>query len=178
MTNWNGFGQLNLAGVSAEEGRKTLQPGVYACRVKNAEIRDTKAGGGKYLYVELHDAKGAGQVTDRINIHNRNPEATEIGLRRLKALLIAAKHPNPDRPGDISSLNGLLVGVHVEQSEDWTDEKTGELKKGGGKPRERGAYFPADQVEGFDASAAPAAGNTGSLPFNDKIPFDRLRGLI
>ncbi len=164
MSGFNGFGNINLSQVQAEEGRKTLPPGSYTCVIKSAKVEDTKGGDGKKLVVELADKAGGGSVTDIINLHNRNPQATEIGLRRLKALLVAAKHPNPNQPGDVASLKGLTVGVHVEQSDDWKDAQ-GNVRKGGGKPRNYGAYFTPEGVAGGTNSA------DGKPAFNDDIPF-------
>jgi hypothetical protein len=159
------FGSLNLAGVDPEQGRKSLPPGSYTCRITKSEIRDTKDGRGKGLVVELTDSNGTGAVEDWINVYNKNEQAMEIGQKRLKALLVSAGHPNPDRPGDVKSMLGLHVGVHVEQGEDWTD-KEGNKRKGGGKPRSSGAYF---KPEGAPAPNY-AERAKGPLP-RDEIPF-------
>jgi hypothetical protein len=165
MAEWTGFGSLNLSGVEAEQGRKSLPPGSYTCKITRAEIKDTKDGRGKGLVVELTDVAGTGAVEDWINVYNKNEQTMEIGQKRLKALLVTAGHPNPDRPGDVKSLLGLHVGVHVEQGEDWKD-KDGNTRKGGGKPRSSGAYF---KPEGAPAPSF-AERAKGPLP-QDAIPF-------
>lgn len=165
MSEWKGFASLDLTNVEAEKGRKSLMPGSYTCKITNAEIKDTKDGRGKGLVVELTDVEGRGSVEDWINIHNKSQQAQEIGLGRLKYLLECAGHPNPGRPGDIKTLLGLQVGVHVEQGEDWID-RDGNKRKGGGKPRSSGAYFKAE------GAAAPSFAERakGPLP-RDEIPF-------
>lgn len=168
------FTDLNLNGVEAQKGAATLKPGRYVCEVSEAELKTTKAGG-RQLFVKLNDINGGGYVADWITLtHPKaatdkgSKQAVEIGMSRLKALLLYGGHPNPDRPGDIASVNGLVVGVNVEQSEDWTDDK-GVTRKGGGKPAKSGAYFSPADIGHKTSGAKPA----GSKPegVDDDIPF-------
>lgn len=183
MSNWNGFGSLDLTNVEAEKGRATMLPGNYICRITNAEIKDTKDGKGKGLVVEFKDVNGSGTCDTFINVVNRNEEAERIGRGQLKALLIAGGHPNPDRPGDINSLKGMTVGVRIEQGEDWED-KNGNMRPGGGRVRRSGAFFPPDANEVLGPhpiTPRPATTRGGAGPrasqqgfghqFNDEIPF-------
>lgn len=163
---WNGFGGLDLSGVDAEQGRKTLTPGAHPCKITGAEIKQTGNGDGHGLKVAFAALDGSGETSDFINLNNRNAKAVEIGQRRLKALLIAAKHPNPDRPGDVKTMIGLRVGVHVEQDADWTD-KDGVVRPGGGKPRRSGAYY---ELDGAQAGSPPSPGGDYD-DLNDSIPF-------
>ena len=155
----------------------TMLPGNYICKIITAEMKDTNDKRGKGLVVEFKDEGGAGQVDTFINLVNPNEEAQRIGRGTLKALLIAAGHPNPDRPGDVNSLKWLRVGVRVEQGPDWTD-KNGNVRPGGGKVRRSGAYFDpsSNEVLGpspMAARRAPAQTRTTSSTanFNDDIPF-------
>lgn len=169
---WSGFNDINLAGVEAENGRSTLKPGAHTCRITEAEIKDTK-GGGHAVRVVFEEVSGAGKVHDFINVHNKNDQAEEIGKRRLKALLENSNHPNPNRPGDIKSLVGLTVGVHVEQGDDWVDDK-GETRRGGGEPRRNGAYFKLPATTGGDSTydyGTTSVGGRKSDPLDDDIPF-------
>lgn len=183
MSNWNGFGSLDLTEVEAEKGRATMLPGNYICRITNAEIKDTKDGKGKGLVVEFKDVNGSGTCDTFINLVNRNEEAERIGRGQLKALLIAGNHPNPDKPGDINSIKGLTLGVRIEQGEDWQD-RNGNMRPGGGRVRRSGAFFPPDANEalgphpvqqrpamrGGSASGARSSQSYGHS-FNDEIPF-------
>jgi hypothetical protein len=164
---WEGFNRLDLSTVEAEKGRTTLPPGDYICKTRNAEVRKT-ATGGWALAIELHEVTGKGTVTDFINLSNKNADAERIGKQRLKALLECGGHRNPSNPGDVTSMNGLTVGVHVEQGEDFV--KDGKTYKGGGKPRRSGAYFKPGGVVETDAGDAPfSAAKTEEL--NDDIPW-------
>jgi hypothetical protein len=167
MTGWSGFGSLNLTNVEAENGRSTLKPGSYACKIVGAEVKQTKDKSGHGLLVTFEEERGAGRVEDFINLNNRNTQAVEIGMRRLKGLLIAANHPNPDRPGDVRSLVGLRVGVHVEEGEPWM--KDGKQMPGGGKPRKSGAYYKVESGTNNGMSGMNGAPPKDDL--DDDIPF-------
>ena len=176
MSSWS-FDKLDLANVSDEGGRATLRPGNHSVKIAEAEIKTTKAGTGKYLQIKLANEEGQ-YVTDRINVHNPNPKATEIGLARLKSLLTFGGHPSPDKPGDIKSIINLKVGVRVEQGESWQDND-GNVRPGGGQPRNNGAYFALDgsvqlgESEPAPQMAAPAKSSgkaAASMP-SDDIPF-------
>lgn len=185
MSNWNGFGSLDLTDVEAEKGRATMLPGNYICRVTNAEVKDTKDRRGKGVVVEFKDEGGGGTCDTFLNIVNPNEEAQRIGRGQLKALLIAGGHPNPDRPGDINSLKGLRVGVRIEQGDPWTD-KNGNTRPGGGRVRRSGAFFdpasnevlgphPVQQqrAQGNPYGGGGRSGQTsgGAYSLNDEIPF-------
>jgi|GEM_PF-1850990 len=168
---WNGFGGLNLSGVEAENGRSTLKPGSYTCKIVEAEVKATKDKTGHGLVVVLEAESGEGKVDDFINLHNRNADAERIGKSRLKSLLVNSGHPNPDHPGDVKSLIGRRVGVHVEQGPDWTD-KNGQTRPGGGQPRRSGAYYKVEAQTGYASN--PSAGSTSggyNDDLNDDIPF-------
>lgn len=163
---WGGFGSLNLSNVEAEQGRKTLKPGSYTCKITGAEVRETRDKTGHGLLVSFEEVNGAGSTQEFININNRNPDATRIGLQRLKALLIACGHPNPDRPGDVKTLVNRVVGVHVEQGPDFVD-KNGQTRPGGGKPRSSGAYYKPENVP-----ASQSSGQSNRAAYlDDDIPF-------
>lgn len=179
MSDWNGFGGLDLSGVDADTSKIILKPGSYACRIASAEVKDTRDKRGKVLELLYVDNDGAGEIKDWINLKNSNPEAERMGLEKLKGLLVAANHPNPNKPGDVRTLVGLDVGVRIERSEDWTDDK-GMVRPGGGKVRRYGAYFDLRQPhEPLGQSVAVAekprtngtmASNTASI-MSDDIPF-------
>ena len=166
---WSGFGGIDLSGVEAEQGRKTLTPGAHPCRISEAEIKTTKDGRGHGLKVVFEALDGSGSVDDFINLHNSNSEAERIGKQRLKAMLIAAHHPSPDRPGDVRTLLGRQVGVHVEKGEDWVD-KDGNTRPGGGKPRRSGAYYALSAAPTSPAGQSIINGG-GYDDLDDEIPF-------
>lgn len=162
---WNGFGSINLTGVAADGEGMNLRPGSYTCRVSKAEVKDSKDGRGKVLHLSFNEVDGRGSIMDFVNIYHQKQDVREIGARRLANFMRSTNHPNPDNPGDIKSLIGLTVGVHVDPKE--YVNKAGDKKMGSGV-RERGAYFSPDgKVEAPQASG----GSRSSAPIDDEIPF-------
>lgn len=173
MSDWNGFGGLDLSDVEAEKAR--LRPGAYICRITDAEVKATKDGKGRQVVVSYSDEGGGGEIQDWINVANPSADAERIGKQKLKALLIACGHPSPDKPGDINTMKGRRVGVRVEQGEDYRDTVTNELKPGGAKVRRSGAYFlPDDTTQVLGPSPVKPRSASPSQPrsvFDDAIPF-------
>lgn len=153
------FANLNLSKVAASSGVGVLQPGRYVVKVSAAEVVDNKAKDGKILKVKLSCDQGV--ITDNINVMNKSEKATEIGLGQLKALLECGGHPNPNNPGDISTLRGLTVGIYVAQ-DGMYDGKPQYKVKGYMKPSDVGTGNVAPKA----AAPAPAIGGN-----DDDIPF-------
>lgn len=153
------FRNLNLANVTASTGSTRLKPGRYVVRVGGAEIRETKSRGHQVVVELIDDASGA-KISDWINVNvPTSTKATQIGLERLKSLLVNSGHPNPDQPGDIKSLVGLRVGINVVEEE--YEDKEGNKRAGSSvhyywKPE--GAATPNERGE-------------KSVMSDDEIPF-------
>jgi hypothetical protein len=167
------FRELSLDGVDAQKessGGSILKAGDYSCKINSAEVKDTRTGG-KQVVIDLKDEQSGSSIKDFINVHvpaseglsveekNNKNNAQKWGREKLKALLTHGGHPSPDKPGDISSLVGLRVGVHVEKDE-YTDS-TG-MKREGSRVKRFGAYFPA---------ANGTVAETSSSTTTDEIPF-------
>ena len=154
------FSNLNLSNVQAAAGVSVLPPGRYVCKVTDAKIESTKDGSGRMVVVKLADEGGKGVITDRLNVFNKSPEATRIGLEQLKALLVNGGHPDPDNIGahGVQSIRGLTVGVLVGS----------EMYQGEARSRVKGYMDPA-VINGNPATAhapdgAPTIGSAG-MPF-------------
>lgn len=173
MSEWNGFGGLDLSDVEAEKAR--LRPGAYICKITAAEVKATKDNKGRQVVVSFVSESGDGEIQDWINVANASADAERIGRQKLKSLLIACGHPNPDKPGDVESIKGRRIGVRVEPGEDYRDAVTNELKPGGAKVRRSGAYFlPDDATQVLGPSAAKprsAPPSQSRSVFDDAIPF-------
>ncbi len=151
------FSNLNLSNVTAASGGGVLQPGRYVVKVKEATVSDNKAKTGKVLKVKL--VCDAGVITDNLNVAHTTAEAQRIGLEQLKALLECGGHPNPNQPGDVSSLVGLKVGIIVAQ--DGVYEGKPQFKvKGYLKPEDVGTAGATSSVTGPTIGAAD-----GDIPF-------------
>jgi hypothetical protein len=181
------FNNLNLSDVSAQRVSQGLPVGRHVCVLNHAELKPSKSGIQIILY--WAEIEGLGLCRDYITLHSNSNEegpkmAERIGKERFKAVLESGNHPNPNNPSDIRSLPGMVVGVIVEQDEDWIDD-TGRTRKGGTKPRKNGAYIKASEL-GYDgplkvstthsAAASPAPKTAprrepATADLDDEIPF-------
>jgi hypothetical protein len=181
MTDYNGFGSLDLSNVEGGGGdqRKTIPPGNHIVSITDASIKDS-AKGGKFILVIFENDAGQ-YVQERLNIvHKTSPQAVEIGMRKLKELLVCGGHPTPDKPSDIKSLLGLKLGVRVQAGQDWRDNE-GNIRPGGGELRPTSPFFKPDdgKVSIGDAPKddqvfGKADSNEDDLPkedLDDSIPF-------
>lgn len=91
-----------------------IPAGWYAVEIDKAEVRDTKAGTGKYLKLEmvvLDEAHEGRRVFTQINLSNPNQQAVEIGQRELAALAMACGVP---ALRDSAELLQKQIGVKVK----------------------------------------------------------------
>jgi hypothetical protein len=101
--------------------------------------------------VELEDVDGSGSIRHWINVrHKTSDMAQEIGQRQLKSLLQFGGHPNPDKPGDINTIQGLYVGVVVGMSKERRNPNTGKVMES--RPEVKGYRVPAN-----DSAPVPEA---------------------
>ena len=85
--------QFNAAAVEPTEEFKPVPAGEYNLMVEKVELKPTKAGTGSYLALQLKVQGGQYNnhvVFDMITYTNPNPQAVEIGHRKLSALCRAA----------------------------------------------------------------------------------------
>jgi hypothetical protein len=151
------FANLSLSGITASAGASVLPAGRYVCKIGDVEIKDTKAGNGKVMKVQLRCE--AGVITDNLNVYNTSQEAVRIGLEQLKSLLVCSGHPDPDNIGQhgLASMKGLTVGVIVKAD-----------TYNGAPSSKVAGYCKADAIGATPAAAAaasfPSIGN-GGMPF-------------
>lgn len=92
-----------------------LPPGKYQVVIEKAEVRNTKAGTGRYIWLEMvvvNDPKfNNRKLWDNINIFNPSQVCVDIGLRTLAALAQAANIPVVE---DSSQLVGGNAIAHVK----------------------------------------------------------------
>lgn len=157
--NFNSFGELDLTKVDASSAG-TLKPGRYLCKVSEAEFKKTTKA--MQVVVKLTDTSSKDSIKDFINVRVfSSDEATGYGLQRLKKMLVAMGHPNPDKPGDIGTLRGREIGVVIKED---TYEKDGEKRRGS----KVSYYVTPDEIKGTKSSGS-TAGGFDNMP--DDIPF-------
>ena len=166
------FDSMDLTGVEADAGSAgMIKPGTHDLRVADAKWESTANGSGKKVSIKWENAEGA-VVYDRLNVVNKSDVAQRIARSRLKFILIHAGHPNPNHPGDISSMVGLRMKAVVILGDKTTDKDGKEVQwpeiakyleaSSGGIPSGPPADAPAT-----DPSTAAATGARA----DDDIPF-------
>ncbi|MDG1415949.1 MAG: DUF669 domain-containing protein [Alphaproteobacteria bacterium] len=154
------FAELDLSSVDIQ-GSSILSPGQYEASIKSAAMQPTKNGKGSMLVVE-YTVPTEGEIKDWMVLFHESDQTARIAREKLKTMLTHAGHPNPDKPGDVSSLKGLKVGINVVEGDKWTDDQ-GNVRDGGSKLKRSGAYFSL-------SSSAPATPEA-KTDLNDEIPF-------
>lgn len=96
--------------MPAGKSFELLPAGWYSVEVASAEVRDTKAGDGKYIAVgyRLTDSDFSGRMLfGNLNIQNKNPMAENIGRQQLGEIM---------RSGGLERLDetDLMIGINCE----------------------------------------------------------------
>lgn len=128
----------NLSGFNAEnvepsEGFSPIPAGDYPVIITESELRDTKAGTGKYLKLKLQVLSGQHQnriLFDNLNIKNPNEVAQKIAQGTLSAICRAV---NVLTPSDSAELHNLPMVATVKIGKDQNGNPQNEVK--GYKPR-------------------------------------------
>jgi hypothetical protein len=131
-----------------------IPAGWYPVEIEKAEIKDTKAGDGKYLKIEhtvVGDKFANRKIWKQINLVNKSEKAVEIGLRELAALGIAC---GLSAITDTSELLGKQVLAKVEIKKDEGREPDNQIR----------TYKPLDGAVAPKATAAPAAHKPAAMP--------------
>ena len=162
MSEWNGFGGLDLTAVENSGGGSMRLPvGKYTAKCTDAKIESISGTNNKKLVLSFEDEGGLGDIRQNLNIHHKSQQAQEIALRQLKSFLIASGHPNPDKPDDVQSLIGLRCQIVVGDGKPYTN------KDGQNVQYTEIKYF--NPVDGVVTDSA----NTKETPekLDDDIPF-------
>lgn len=144
------FNNLDLSNVNPD-GNPILKSGIHPVRVSEAEFKPNKSNTGNVVSVKLEGMSSAGYQTCNFNVQHSNPQAQEIAQRQFKSFLIAAGHPNPDHPGDVRSIIGLMLNIVVEENGTYTARDGSELPSF--EIASRGGFQPLHQQMN---QAAPA----------------------
>lgn len=123
---------LNFSTEDAPESDfEPLEAGEYLCQVIQSEMKDTKAGTGKYLELRIQVIDGENQgrlLFERLNLQNPNETAVRIAQRQLKELCEAI---------------GVLEVGESEELHDIEFTAVVEIEPG------RGDYGPQNRIKKF-----------------------------
>lgn len=141
------FSDLNLSNVSAQEARKGgLPEGWHVVKIVDAKVLPEKSFNGfTEISITAEGVSAEGVVSDKISVEHPEAEFANSpngtvggnlqgkivlgGLTKIKSLCEFGGHPNPNNPGDIKSLIGLIVGARVVKEEYEKDGQTRSISK-------------------------------------------------
>lgn len=168
MTGWNGFSNLDLSDAELDDFAP-LGLGEHEVRCTDVEIKSLPANG-RRLILSLDATDGSGNIKAGLNIVHSSKMAQEIARSQLKTFLTAGGHPDPDHPGDLDTLKGLICRIYVGEGKPYTnsDGKTvqyNEVKR---------FLLPDEVAPTHHASGASSGGGATKTGISgDEIPFMR-----
>lgn len=141
---------FDMNDVPDSPGFGPLPVGLYLARLKEYELKATKARDGQYLQLVWEIAEPAEfanrLVWDRLNIHNPNGTAQEIGRRQYKQMATAMGKPTCDDPDEL--VDGYCVlKLAIEKDKTGQFDDRNQVK----------AYSSVEGAEKPAAAAKPAA---------------------
>ena len=120
---------FDASGVEPTAAHEVLPAGKYRAQIVESEMRVTRNGMGRYLWLMLDIVEGqhrGRKIFDQLNLVNANPTTVEIAQRTLSAICRAV---NVLRPRDSVELHNLplVVSVAIKNRED-NGEPTNTIK--------------------------------------------------
>jgi len=103
-----------------------LPTGDYTAIIKAAEVKDTKAGTGRYINFQLEIVSGqhAGRVVfDLVNFENPNPVAQDIGQKTLSAICHATKVMQLNNPEQLCNIP-MSIKLGIKKDAEYGDKNT------------------------------------------------------
>ena len=83
---------FNAEEVAPAGSFEPVPPGDYLMQIVESEMRETRAGNGRYLRLVLEGLEGAAKgrkFFDNLNLENPNPQTVQIAERRLSSICYA-----------------------------------------------------------------------------------------
>lgn len=164
--------QPSSVGYNATTSKKLLPAGWTNGYIELAEIRGTRSGTGKYIYIAWRTLDDKHLVRDYINIKNSNPVAVEIGLRTLGTIARALDMESID---DTEQLSGREIAVRlaIEEAGEWPARNMikAYAKVSSTRPKRAGDLDKIrHQIRGNENRNQQATFQQGDIPA-DQIPF-------
>lgn len=172
---------LGMFNANEVQGERTdfsaLPPGNYLVAITDSTMKQTKAGNGEYLQLEMEVQSGPFQgrkIWERLNLQNPNAQAVEIARKTLKEICLACNRPIIQASEELHGIP-MLADVKVEKGKDGNSDSNGVKKYSSANP---GYAAPAPQATPAQAAtaytAAPAAPPAAALaPAGNAAPWAR-----
>ncbi len=104
-------GALNANEYDTTDNTTPLPPGEYPFLIEKAELKDTKAGTGKYVWIQATvtgEQYANRKVFEKFNIVNPSPESERIGRSDLAKLAVAVGIPTIQDTSEL--VNKAFIG--------------------------------------------------------------------
>ena len=148
---------FNANEVEPSKAFDPIPAGKYIAVITDSEMKETRAGTGRYLQLEFEitDGEFAGRkLWSRLNIENQNAEAVRMARADLSAICRAVNVLTPSDSIDLHNLP-LVIKVHCRK-----DKNTGEITNDIRGYESKANYRP----EPKQAPSAPATVQTAHVP--------------
>ena len=148
---------FNANEVEPSKAFDPIPAGKYIAVITDSEMKETRAGTGRYLQLEFEitDGEYAGRkLWSRLNIENQNAEAVRLARADLSAICRAVNVLTPSDSIDLHNLP-LVIKVHCRK-----DKNTGEITNDIRGYESKANYKP----EPKQAPATPTTAQTTRIP--------------
>ena len=148
---------FNANEVEPSKAFDPIPAGKYIAVITDSEMKETRAGTGRYLQLEFEitDGEYAGRkLWARLNIENQNAEAVRLARADLSAICRAVNVLTPSDSIDLHNLP-LVIKVHCRK-----DKNTGEITNDIRGYESKANYKP----EPKQAPATPTNAQTARIP--------------
>ena len=147
---------FNASEVEPSKAFDPIPAGKYIAVITDSEMKETRAGTGRYLQLEFEitDGEYAGRkLWSRLNIENQNAEAVRLARADLSAICRAVNVLTPSDSIDLHNLP-LVIKVHCRK-----DKNTGEITNDIRGYESKANYRPEPKQ-----AAAPVSSQTARVP--------------
>jgi hypothetical protein len=162
---------FDTVNVPPAKGFDPIPAGWYPLEIEKAELRDTKAGTGKYLWSEMTvlGEKYAGRkLFVRITLVNPNSTAEEIGQRQLASLGLACGLKSVGSTDDLLGkvVEGRVKITKEKEKDREPDNDIAEYRAiGGQQPAQTAAPQQRQQAQSATPTQQPDPAATGKRPW-------------
>ena len=142
----------NDAPAMSAPSRGPLPPGIYEAIITKSDIKDTKAGTGQYIELEMQviDGEHSGRrIWERLNVSNPNKQAEDIAKASLGAICVATGKLDMEDTEELHDIP-FLVSLEIDRKD---------------PERNRVMGYSAAQVASAPAPAAKPAAAGGARPW-------------
>lgn len=161
------LGMFNANEVQGERTDFTaLPPAQYVLAIVNSEMKQTKAGNGEYLQLEMEVQEGpftGRKVWERLNLNNPNAQAVDIARKTLKEICFACNRPIIQSSEELHGIP-MLADVKVEKGKDGNSDSNGVKKYASRHGAVQTPIAQATQAQATQAYAAAPAAPTQAAP--------------